>query len=114
MNILNQSALLLLLTILTCLLSMTADLASCSPVITPEAIGHMVFPAWITGGGMSFFSAGIFAGRMAALRATTSDVKLNRPAVDYSFKKKLRHVKEGPIPDQTSSLFPIRLGSGLL
>lgn len=112
MNILKQSAFLPLLTTLICLLCVI-DAAYLSPVITPEAIGHATFPAWIASGGMSFFSVGLFAGRLAALRATTTDVKLNRPAVDFSFKKKLRHEKEGPIPDQTSFIYPIRSGWGL-
>ena len=82
-------------------------------VLTPEQIGLMTFPMWLRAGGMSFFSAGIYAGSLAALRATASDVKLNRAPVDYSFKTNLRHVKEGPLPEPTSSLFPIKSGSGL-
>lgn len=111
MNIWKQS-IIGLFTTLTCLLAVM-DAAYLPPVLTPEAIGHAVFPGIVASGGMSFFSVGLAAGRLAALRATTSDVKLNRPAVDFSFKKKLRHEKEGPIPGPTSSIFPLRSGWGL-
>jgi hypothetical protein len=117
MKIVNQSPLLLSAILMTCMLSIM-DWASChiilSPVLTPESIGHMVFPHIILSGGMSFFAAGIAAGRLAALRTSTSDIKLNRPAIDYSFKKNRPHVKEQPfVLDQISSTSPLKFGLGL-
>ena len=103
--VMNHSTLLLL----ACLTS----LASGWPAITPEQIGLATFPLWLRSGGMSFFAAGLMAGRQAALHATASDVRLHRPPVDYSFNPKLRHVKEGPVT-LTSSSSPIKLASGLL
>ena len=115
MKIINHRGLLLpIICMLACILCILVDVTSGSIAITPEHLGHLLFPAVLRAPGMSLFALGLYSGRMAALRAasSSSDIRLNRPPINYSFKTNLPHVKEGPIPD-VGSAFPVRLGLAL-